>query len=94
MLGKGQIVVSEEKCRRSLIFPKVERITMPRKIDRKMPKEAYGCELPTSITKIFKNIPLHINRWLSKIHSVHTYVHKGFILVVSTVFHSETFIFQ
>ena len=50
-----------------------------------MSKETYRCELPTYIRVFFKNISLYRNGGLSKIRSVHTYVLKGFILVVSTV---------
>ena len=38
----------------------------------------------------FKNILLHMNGGLSKIRSVHMYVLKGFILVVSTVDQTQT----
>ena len=51
-----------------------------------MPNEAYRCELPTYKIAFSKNILFYMNGGLSKIRSVLTYVLKGFILVVSTVF--------
>ena len=78
MLENGQIAVFEGKCRRFRILPKVLSLTVPRMYRIKMRATNF-------YNSFVKNILLHMKEGLSKIHSVHTFVIKGFILVESTL---------